>query len=108
MNVPKQILRITVDYERLDAAAAPDFKRYVDQAGAAGCPRVLLDLNKVAFVDSTALGVFVSMLKQMGPGGRIAVVGATPAVARLFEITRLDSLFRLCANENEAITILDG
>ena len=90
------ILEITIDHPRLDAAAAPAFReelmgRFEDQP-----ERVLLDLSHVEFIDSTGLGVLVSMLKRMGANGRIAVVGVAPAVQRLFQITRLDTLFLQC------------
>jgi anti-sigma B factor antagonist len=100
------ILEIVVDHERLDAMAAPAFRDQV-AASLAGSPeRVLLDLHLVQFVDSTGLGVFVSLLKMMGPGGRIAVIGVNEGVKRLFQMTRLDTLFRLCDNEDQARAIL--
>lgn len=96
------ILRIFVQYPRLDAAAAPAFRQELAGNFDNKPDRVLLDLSDVEFVDSTGLGVLVSILKQMGPGGRIAVLGANAAVRRLFQITRLDSLFVLCGTVAEA------
>lgn len=103
-----EILRITVNFERLDAAAAPDFKRQLDEGMQDGQSRVLLDLSQVDFIDSTGLGVLVSLLKRMGPGGRIAAFGVKPAVTRLFQITRLDSLFTLSGDADEARRALAG
>ena len=98
----------TVDHARLDAAAAPQFKQEVETFASTQPSRVLLDLSAVEFVDSTGLGVLVSLLKKMGPNGRIAVVGAGASVQRLFQITRLDGLFRLCASREEAESVLAG
>jgi anti-sigma B factor antagonist len=95
-----------VEHPRLDAAAAPSFKQEVEAFASAQPKRVLLDLSAVEFVDSTGLGVLVSLLKKMGSDGRIAVFGAGPSVQRLFQITRLDSLFRLCASREEAESAL--
>lgn len=99
------VLIIPVQKERLDAAAAPDFKREVEGM-LAGHDRVLLDLSAVTFIDSTGLGVLVAMVKQMGPGGKVAVIGTATPVARLFRITQLDTLFHLCADELQANAIL--
>lgn len=99
------VLIIPVQLERLDAAAAPEFKRQVEGM-LAGHDRVLLDLGAVAFIDSTGLGVLVAMIKQMGPGGKVAVIGASVSVARLFRITQLDTLFQLCVDEGQANAIL--
>ncbi|MXP42082.1 anti-sigma factor antagonist [Altererythrobacter soli] len=108
MNERKDIFDLRVDCERLDAAAAPEFKRRAQQELPAEQKRVLLDLDAVSFIDSTGLGVLVSILKQMGPDGRIAVIGARPPVRRLFEITRLDSLFRLYGDADQARQALAG
>ncbi|MGX7895971.1 STAS domain-containing protein [Tsuneonella sp. HG222] len=102
------IVRIEVPFERLDAAASPDMRRLLASARHHGQQRVLLDLSRVQFIDSTGLGVLVSMLKQMAPGGRIAVVGAGGAPTRLFQITGLDKLFILCADSVEAEMSLAG
>jgi anti-sigma B factor antagonist len=96
----------TIDHLRLDAAAAPQFKQEVEAFASTQPRRVLLDLSGVEFVDSTGLGVLVSLLKKMGPDGRIAVFGAGSSVQRLFQVTRLDSLFRLCASRGEAESAL--
>lgn len=104
--MPENIRTLTVSHPRLDAAAAPQFKQEVDAFAADQPNRVLLDLSSVEFVDSTGLGVLVSLLKKMGADGRIVVVGAAPAVKRLFQITRLDSLFRLCPTRAEAENVL--
>lgn len=100
------VSELHVGHARLDAAAAPAFKAEVE-AFAAGQPRrVLLDLSEVAFVDSTGLGVLVSLLKRMGSDGRIAVVGANAAVQRLFQITRLDKLFPHHGSHEDALAAL--
>lgn len=99
------VLIIPVTIERLDAAAAPDFKREVESI-LNGHDRVLLDLATVKFIDSTGLGALVAMVKQMGAGGKVAVIGAGAPVERLFRITQLDTVFRLCEDEGEAHAIL--
>mgnify|MGYP006405292331 CR=1 FL=1 len=102
MSQSPDIVRVVVPFQRLDAAASPDMRRQLAEAGHHGHTRVVLDLAEVEFIDSTGLGVLVSMLKQMAPGGRVAVVGAHPAPTRLFQITGLDRLFIFCADTDEA------
>ena len=95
-----------IRHPRLDAAAAPAFKKEIAEKLADRPTRVLLDLGDVSFMDSTGLGALVALLKQMGPEGRIAVINVKPAVARLFQITRLDGLFRQCDNVADARNVL--
>lgn len=106
MSKDEAIFEIAVDHVRLDAMAAPGFRDHVTTLLSGKPDRVLLDLGKVQFIDSTGIGVFVSLLKMMGPGGRVAVTGANDSVRRLFHMTRLDTLFRLCDDEGQARALL--
>lgn len=101
-------VEIQVGEPRLDAAAAPSFKALLDGALAEGPNRVILDLSGVSFMDSTGLGVLVGLLKKLGTSGSMVVCGAQPSVRRLFELTRLDTLFRLTDTLVEARTQLHG
>jgi len=96
------ILRITVNFPRLDAATAPACRGEIEENLQEAPRRVLVDLSLVSFVDSTGLGVLVALVKKMSADGKIAVVGANAAVRRLFQITKLDTLFLLCDSEDAA------
>ena len=100
------VVRIVPAYDRLDAAAAPALKHDLDTGLPEGADRVLLDLERVSFIDSTGLGVLVGLLKKLGSSGKIAVVGAKPAVLRLFQLTRLEELFNVSETEEAALDAL--
>ncbi|HWH22514.1 MAG TPA: STAS domain-containing protein [Allosphingosinicella sp.] len=87
---------------RLDAANAPNFRTSVAGAMDDKPDRVLLDMEEVQFLDSTGLGTLVSILKMMGPNGVLAISGAQPAVKRLLEITRMNTVFRLFETRQDA------
>lgn len=110
MHFEKQgeVLEIVADQERIDAAAAPAFKSALQENVPADTRRVLVDLSAVKFVDSTGLGVFVSLLKMMGKDGKLAIVGAQPPVLRLFELTGMNRVFRLLGTREEALSALSG
>ena len=56
--------------------------------------RVVVDLSSTSFMDSTGLGALVSLRNQvLVRGGRFALVRPRDRVFRLFELTRLDSVF---------------
>lgn len=102
------ILHVRVEAERLDAAAAPSFKAALERELSGKPDRAIVDVRKVVFLDSTGLGVFVSMLKMMGQPGILAIAGAGPAVRRLLQITQLDRVFRLFDNPEQAQAALGG
>ena len=86
----------------LDAFAAPDLERALHQADSGG--RVVVDLEKVSFLDSTALGVVVRALRELGEhGGDARVILPGGSARRIFEITTLDRVMTEAANRDQAI-----
>ena len=84
---------ITVAEDRIDAYAAIGFKDAMRVRTAEGPADVLLDLSQVNFVDSSGLGAIVAVMKQLGAARRLALAGLQPNVARVFHLTRMDSVF---------------
>lgn len=104
----EDVLEITIDGPRIDSVVAPQLKIDLEQAVAQAPKKIVLDLSSVDFMDSTGLGVFVSLLKKLGPDGAIAVAGVQPAVLRLFQLTRLDTLFRIVDDLPAARALVRG
>ncbi len=80
---------------RIDAAVAIRFKDMMRDiaAGHAGCARIVLDLARVGFVDSSGLGAIVSVMKHLGGERRLELAALTENVARVLRLTRMDSVF---------------
>lgn len=93
---------------RLDAARAPALREALLRRIEDGRTRIVLDLSGVSFMDSSGLGALVSALKRLGPGGTLAVAGATGAVARLFQLTRMDRVFALHPDVASAVAGAGG
>ncbi|MFN3211298.1 MAG: STAS domain-containing protein [Roseovarius sp.] len=87
------ILVITVEDNRIDAASAIRFKDAMRALTEDGPAHAVLDLSGVAFIDSSGLGAIIAAMKQMGEGCRLDLAGLTPDVARVFRLTRMDSIF---------------
>jgi anti-anti-sigma factor len=57
---------------------------------------LIVDLEGVSFIDSAGLGLLLVVNREVTRrGGRWALVGASPAVTRILEITRADRLLPL-------------
>lgn len=93
---------------RLDAAAAPGFKRSVVQLIEGGAHQLVLDLALVEFLDSSGLGAMVSILKALGGRGGIAICNARGGVMSLFKLTRMDKVFAILVSREEAVARLGG
>jgi anti-sigma B factor antagonist len=93
---------ITVHENRIDAAVAMRFKENMKELTEGVAGRVIVDLSAVTFVDSSGLGAVVGSMKQMGRGRRMDLVGLSPSVEKVFRMTRMDSVFRIFGNLDEA------
>lgn len=79
----------------LDAHDAPRLRAAFAEAfdGSPAATRVVLDLEQVSFLDSTALGTIVGLLRRVKEAdGELRVVLPSTAAARIFEITGLDTI----------------
>jgi anti-sigma B factor antagonist len=94
---------ITVDADRIDAAVAIQFKDCMREALGAAPGRVVLDLHRVGFIDSSGLGAIVAAMKMMPPGAKLELAGLAPAVDKVFRMTRMDSIFAIHADAVTAV-----
>jgi anti-anti-sigma factor len=92
----------------LDLAAAGAFCVRVDAARGAGHRRLVLDLTRLEFCDSSGLRALLGAAEEVvASAGRIAVVApAEGAVARLFAITGAGEFLPLHASLADALAAL--
>ncbi|MFC3613131.1 STAS domain-containing protein [Lutimaribacter marinistellae] len=94
---------ITVETDRIDAAMAIQFKEDMRNATEGAQDRVVLDISRVTFIDSSGLGAIVASMKQLGSGRRLDLAGPTPVVDKVFRLTRMDTVFNLFASLDDAL-----
>jgi anti-sigma B factor antagonist len=89
----------------LDAYTAPELRERLH--GLAADPSVellVVDLRRVTFLDSSALGVLVGALRRMRERDReLRLVEPRPTVRRIFELTLLDRAFTLSPTLEAAV-----
>jgi anti-sigma B factor antagonist len=71
-----------------------------------GQGKLLLDIEKVSFIDSTALAVLVSAYKDLQLKAGHLVLITSPVVQSLLELTRLHTIFEIMPNQGVALEIL--
>lgn len=65
--------------------------------------RLLVDLTRVSFMDSTGLGVLIGALRRMNErDGRMALVCSEGPVLRVLELTRLNEVFSIFDSVDDA------
>jgi anti-sigma B factor antagonist len=80
----------------IDVYTAPQLRERLIGLVEDGARRVVVDLGRVEFLDSTGLGVLVGALKRLrGAGGDLTLVCAQERLLKIFRITGLDRVFTL-------------
>lgn len=83
----------------VDLHTGPDFRTAVMEGIDGGYKQVVVDFSNASFIDSTALGILVMVVKRLKPyGGELHVVVSTPDIRKIFEITALDQILNLHDN----------
>ncbi|MEM6896143.1 MAG: STAS domain-containing protein [Pseudomonadota bacterium] len=91
---------------RIDAAVAIQFKDAMRAETEGGPARVVLDLSDVSFIDSSGLGAVVAAKKLLNGTHSLELVGLTPVVAKVFKLTRMDSVFEIHGDLTSAVPAL--
>jgi anti-sigma B factor antagonist len=86
---------VSIPGPRLDAAAAPEFKRQMVELIDHGARELLLDFAEVDFLDSSGLGAVVGSFKHLGIRGKLEICGLRPAVRKVFALTRMERVFTI-------------
>jgi anti-sigma B factor antagonist len=92
----------------LDLASAPSLKWALTDILEAGHDQVVVDMSRVSFIDSTALGVLVGVKKNLAPGAKLAITCTHPDVLNIFELTGLDSTFEIFPTFDDALAFVRG
>jgi anti-sigma B factor antagonist len=72
---------------------------------ARGERKFLLDLTGTDYIDSSGLGVLVSLSKKIREaGGELRLAGLNEDLRTLFELTKLDTIFILTSTRDEALS----
>src|SRR5437870_610107 len=94
---------VAVNVEELDAGNADDFRRQIAPV-LKDCRKLVLDLDRVQFMDSRGCGVILSCLKHVSAaGGDLKLCRVTRPVLKVFELIRMQSICAIVGTREEAV-----
>ena len=81
-----------------------DLKQKVLDALEKGGRKFVIDFTRTGYIDSSGLGVLVSLSKKIRElGGDLRLAGLNEDLQTLFELTKLDTLFKIADSRQEAM-----
>ena len=98
-----KLLSVLVMADRIDAASALLFKEQMRDLTQKAEGRIVLDLARVKFLDSSGLGAIVAVKKLLAPERMLELSGLTPTVEKVFRLTRMDSIFTIHPSHEAAL-----
>jgi len=101
-SIENKLHIVEVNEQRIDASVALTFKELMRQETDNGHDLIILDMQQVQFVDSSGLGAIVASMKALGAGRKLVLAGMTPTVDKVFRLTRMDSVFSIFQDLEDA------
>ncbi len=93
---------------RFDFGARREFKEAMDRLQQAGCRHVILNLEKVSFVDSSALGLLVVAHQNLKlKEGRISLVNPQSYVRQILDLANVPRMIPMFSTIEEACAAFD-
>jgi anti-anti-sigma factor len=95
---------VNLEEEKLNAKEAPIFKQEIlDLIQKTNTYKIILDIQKIKFIDSSGLGSLLSILRLVkDQGGDIKIANMKKPIRALFELVSMHKIFEIYNSVEEA------
>ena len=109
-SVQGEILVLKIcQLERLDASSCGELRSSLLETIGEDFKGLVLDLSSLKHIDSSGLSVFISINKRLqSRRGEVKLCNLSPTVKSMFELTRLDKVFDIFEDREQAIESLNS
>jgi len=88
----------------IDLYNAPEIKDIIQKLIEAQKYNVIINLEKVSYIDSSGIGALISSLSNLKKyQGGLKIINVYASVKKVFELTKLTSFFEIYESESEAL-----
>jgi anti-sigma B factor antagonist len=109
-TIQKQITNATIRLsgELIEKGQASELLEHSNNLASEGCNKWAIDLAELKYMNSSGLNTLITLLsKARTAGGEAVLYGMNKKVNDLIIITKLNTLFKVATNEDEAHKLLD-
>ncbi len=91
----------------IDLQSSPKLREVLQAKVKNKCSALLVVMGQVGYMDSSGLATLIEYYQSSrGYQGKLALCSLTPRVKNVFEVARLDQIFRLFSGEPEGVEFL--
>ncbi|MCL5057864.1 MAG: anti-sigma F factor antagonist [Actinobacteria bacterium] len=108
-EISKEVLLVRLSGE-IDLAVTDTLRDSLDEELERDSPvkNIIVNLSGVTFIDSSGLGVMLGRYRKISKaGGKMFIVGASPQVRRILEISGLLNIMKECPDEERAMCLAE-
>lgn len=110
MNIDLKLVRnilVVKAQGELDMLVAERMRKEIDKKlEENNIKNLIINLEKVTFIDSSGLGVIIGRYKKVSAGnGRMYIVGARPPVEKILHFSGINKLVPMYSSEQDIINI---
>lgn len=97
------------DHRILDELSISKIGRQLqDKVAQASVPKMVIDFRNVTNMSSSALGMLITLHKRIREAnGQLRLCNIQPTIEEVFKITRLNEIFQICKNQEQAVESID-
>lgn len=110
VTCPDSESAVVVDlHGSVDPATIDTFDQIFDELIEGGHLRIIMDLGKLKYINSTGMGMMVQYYDQLSEeGGGLVLMGVQPKIMLVLEMLGLQELFPIVGSEEEALKCVQG
>jgi anti-sigma B factor antagonist len=83
---------------------SPELRKTFDQHTGQGIKKVIINCQNLTYIDSSGLATLIELLQRLKKeNGELKICNLTDKVKSVFEVTKLDKLFDICPNQEQAV-----
>lgn len=99
------VVVVVLEKDSLDAKDAPEFKqKMLDMIAKEDAKRVVFDMSRLKFIDSSGLGSFLGISRSLHHrGGGLKLACMSNAVRGMFELVSMHKIFEIFQSVDEAV-----
>jgi anti-sigma B factor antagonist len=92
----------------LDYGECATFRMNIDRILKSSPPAAIVDLSGIEYLDSSGLGLLLSLSKEYGSAGGKLVLVTNETVDNILSLTRLNGIFATAPQMDQALQMVEG